>query len=481
MSQFEFVSRLRRCLAGLPEEEIDRAVEYYEDYFADAGESEEDVIKKLGSPEELAENIRKELSEKQGKAEQGVFTEHGFETEQDRKNYQQIDKFTQLEKKENPFEKQEKTEDNAENKNNGQRTSTSGSYYSGQYEKSKQENNQYHYDDKKERKKNRKFIATLVLVFGIIWLCILLFIMAVYVLFVGRRHSEKTNMEEYAEEVAEVLKGGDGDDLADVLEEVIIGAVAEDDEESSSGDTVSGKADILPDQNIKGLKIDIGAGEVLIQEGEQFALTIKKNPNNMKIKSEVKDGIWKIEEKGGKLHFSLKDLKNIAKNMKKGISVLITVPAGFQADKLDIEVGAGKLTAETLLAKEADFEVSAGKIKIKNLTVTEEMDVEVGMGKIDISSGNIHNLKLECDMGKAAYTGILTGKNKIECNMGSVELKLENDASNYNFSAESDMGSITIDGESYSGVSSSGKQGNGDTEVKLNVAMGSINVKTGVS
>ena len=44
MSQFEFVSRLRRCLAGLPEEEIDRAVEYYEDYCADAGESDEKVI-----------------------------------------------------------------------------------------------------------------------------------------------------------------------------------------------------------------------------------------------------------------------------------------------------------------------------------------------------------------------------------------------------------------------------------------------------
>ena len=47
MSQFEFISRLRRALAGLPEEEIDRAVEYYEDYFADAGVSDEEVTEKL--------------------------------------------------------------------------------------------------------------------------------------------------------------------------------------------------------------------------------------------------------------------------------------------------------------------------------------------------------------------------------------------------------------------------------------------------
>ena len=40
---------------------------FYEDYFADAGESDEKVIEKLGSPEELAENIRRELSEKQEK------------------------------------------------------------------------------------------------------------------------------------------------------------------------------------------------------------------------------------------------------------------------------------------------------------------------------------------------------------------------------------------------------------------------------
>lgn len=483
MSQFEFVSQLRRCLSGLPEEEIDRAVEYYEDYFADAGKSDEEVIEKLGSPEELAENIRRELSEKQEKIngskeeDQGVFTEHGFETKQDREHYQQLDKFTQLEKKENPFEKKEETKNNKQN--------TSGSYYNGQYkgqyhQNADQKEKEYHYNDKKERKKNRRFITVLVMVFGFVWICIALFCVAIYILlFGGKKDSKEKTATEYAEEI---LKDLEDIDPIEQFSEAVGGTGTEAD---NDGNTVSGTADILPDQNIQELKIELGAGNIVIQEGGEFSLKIRKNSKNAKIKSKVKDGVWKIEEEGQwNFDFSLKDLKDIAKKMKKGmkkgVSILITVPTGFQADKIDIKVDAGKVMAQTLLVEEAEFEVSAGTIAIENLTVTEEMDLHVGMGKVEISGGYIHNLDLDCDMGKAFFQGTLTGENKIDCNMGSVQLRLENSASDYSFFAENDMGSITIDGENYSGFSSKEKQGDGDTKVELDVDMGSIEITTDV-
>ncbi len=484
MSQFEFVSRLRRCLAGLPEEEIDRAVEYYEDYFADAGESDEKVIEKLGSPEELAENIRRELSEKQEKIngvkeeDQGVFTEHGFETKQDREHYQQLDKFTQLEKKENPFEKKEETKNNTENKE--QRTSYSGQYNGQYHQNTNQKEKEYHYNDKKERKKNRRFITILVMVFGFVWICIALFCVAIYILlFGGKKHSKEQTATEYAEEI---LKDLEDIDPIEEFSEAVGGTGKKAD---NDGDTVSGTAAVLPDQDIQELKIKIGAGKVLIQEGGEFALSIRKNSNNAKIKSKVKDGVWKIEEEDNwNFDFSLKDLKDIAKKMKKGIkkgvSILITVPMGFQADKIDIKVDAGKVVAQTLLAEEADFEVSAGTIQIEDLTVTEELDLHVGMGKVDISNGSIHNLDLDCHMGKVSLQGTLRGENKIDCNMGTVELRLENSASDYSFFAENDMGTVNINGENYSGFSSKEKQGDGDTKVELDVNMGTIEVTTDI-
>ena len=63
MNRMEFMTELERLLADMPEEERQAAVQYYADYFADAGEANEaDVIRELGSPEKVAESIKADLT-----------------------------------------------------------------------------------------------------------------------------------------------------------------------------------------------------------------------------------------------------------------------------------------------------------------------------------------------------------------------------------------------------------------------------------
>ena len=56
MTRNEFLSALRDRLYGLPDEEIDAALRYYEEYF-DEAESEEAALTALGSPEQAALSI----------------------------------------------------------------------------------------------------------------------------------------------------------------------------------------------------------------------------------------------------------------------------------------------------------------------------------------------------------------------------------------------------------------------------------------
>lgn len=434
MSQFEFISRLRRALAGLPEEEIDRAVEYYEDYFADAGVVDEEVTKKLGEPEAIAETIRKELSGKTDAGEDGVFTERGFETKKDRENFQQMDSFAQLANTGQP-----QREKNFE----GQQ---SGSYDSHAYDD---------YDDRRERKKNRRFITKLLIIFGVLWLCILLFIAAAYVLFKRNHHSHI--VKEFADEVEQALDENtaffDGEE-EDTMEE---------------GDVIK------PEQEIEGMKIKVGYGKVVIEQGEEFSAKLKNHHKGQTVKSKVKNKIWELEEAGEEFH--LNQLFHAGKN--GGCQLVVTIPEDFKAETIEIEVDAGTVKADSLAAERVELEVDAGTIKIEKLMVTEKAELNLDMGKIDISDGEVNNLDLECDMGKAFYGGVLTGKSKISCNMGSVEADLLDAAENYSFSIRSDMGNIQVDGEKYQGVSSSVKLGNGQNEVGLSVDMGSIKVKTG--
>lgn len=65
MNKKEFLDQLENLLSDLPEEERREAMEYYVEYFDEAGQDkEEDVLKEFGSPEEVAEHIHAELAEK---------------------------------------------------------------------------------------------------------------------------------------------------------------------------------------------------------------------------------------------------------------------------------------------------------------------------------------------------------------------------------------------------------------------------------
>lgn len=76
MSRWEFMRQLESLLFDISPNEREEALQYYNDYFNDAGrENEQEVIKALGSPEQVAKIVKDGLSENPG---MGEFTENGF-------------------------------------------------------------------------------------------------------------------------------------------------------------------------------------------------------------------------------------------------------------------------------------------------------------------------------------------------------------------------------------------------------------------
>lgn len=77
MNRAEFMGRLAALLQDVPPAEREEALQYYNDYFDDAGEgNEQGVIAALGSPEELAKSIKAGLADG---GNGGEFTESGFQ------------------------------------------------------------------------------------------------------------------------------------------------------------------------------------------------------------------------------------------------------------------------------------------------------------------------------------------------------------------------------------------------------------------
>lgn len=82
MNRMEFMTQLAALLQDIPVEERRDAMQYYNDYFDDAGaENEQKVIKELESPQKVAAKIKADLGVTGQDAGNGQFTENGYQDE----------------------------------------------------------------------------------------------------------------------------------------------------------------------------------------------------------------------------------------------------------------------------------------------------------------------------------------------------------------------------------------------------------------
>ncbi len=76
MNRADFMKSLTELLSDVPPSEREEAIQYYNDYFDDAGpENEQSVIAALGSPKQLAQTIKAGLADG---GDTGEYTEKGF-------------------------------------------------------------------------------------------------------------------------------------------------------------------------------------------------------------------------------------------------------------------------------------------------------------------------------------------------------------------------------------------------------------------
>ena len=78
MNRLEYMQRLNELLMDISSDDRKDALQYYEDYFEDAGASnEEQVIRELGAPEQVAGGIKEGLFGNANSPE-GSYTERGY-------------------------------------------------------------------------------------------------------------------------------------------------------------------------------------------------------------------------------------------------------------------------------------------------------------------------------------------------------------------------------------------------------------------
>ena len=192
-------------------------------------------------------------------------------------------------------------------------------------------------------------------------------------------------------------------------------------------------------KEVSTLKIDLACTNLDIKVGDNF----KVETNNSKIVFEENNGNAQIKEKN----------KNWLNNNNNNSSNLIVyIPETIQ--KLYLELG-------------------AGDVHIENIVVTQQIEINGGVGKTDLKSCKINNLQANLGMGEFSFNGELTGKNTINSGVGDVNINLINNKEDYTIDVSKGIGTVMLDGEN---VEEDRKYGNGENYLDIDGGIGDINI-----
>lgn len=217
-------------------------------------------------------------------------------------------------------------------------------------------------------------------------------------------------------------------------------------------------------EDIKSLNIHVQVGLLTILEGDEFRVEWRNIPED-RFSCRTDSGVLYVEEYwqdswvyGITSRFD--DLKP---------EIYIYVPAGFVAESADIYVAAGMCHVYGLEVERAYFNVDVGELLVQELKADtmnvvlsggrfQGEDVTAKSAEISVDVGELRMLGLwtdDCSLsvqaGTAYMHGALTGRGSFAADVGTIGLDLEGSRDDYNITVDADIGSVSIDGESFAG------------------------------
>lgn len=156
-------------------------------------------------------------------------------------------------------------------------------------------------------------------------------------------------------------------------------------------------------------------------------------------------------------------------------SLTLYIPSGKQFREVDIDLGAGRVEADSLVADEMDISVGAGEIQVGSLLAIKA-DIQVGAGECIIEKGTFTEADMEVSMGSIHMkSGSITGNLDGKCAMGNITLQLAGSETDHNYEVACSAGEVKVGSTTWNGLGYKQHINHGATSTfELECAMGNI-------
>lgn len=233
---------------------------------------------------------------------------------------------------------------------------------------------------------------------------------------------------------------------------------------------------------IKELDIELGACTLYLQESADNQICIYVDGNKLRHYYLVDGSTLRIRNTGR------------TKITGKSDKVCLQLPKDFMFDEADVALGAGLMEGGALRAGDLSMEVGAGTCSLDEIS-GNEVSLDVGAGsiqtkmldaaqlKLNVGAGEFRlkgvsvtrELDLELGMGNAEIDGAVTGNMNVDCGMGNVTMHLAGSEDEHAYEVDCGMGGVEIGGRSYGGLATEQKWNSGQESVfEIECNMGNV-------
>ena len=187
------------------------------------------------------------------------------------------------------------------------------------------------------------------------------------------------------------------------------------------GGDSSGSLDYAEDQpEFKSLKLEADVMSVTIRRGDKYHISYKAS-EKMAPKIKLKGDTLVVTQSSRGFNFFF--------DGNKKCELTLTIPEGVQL-------------------ADADFDLDVGSLKMADLSV-DHMKITTDVGNMEMNSCTGNRLEVESDVGNIDIRSSEFADTEIDTDVGNVYFAATGDLSRYALALATDIGKVTVDGNSY--------------------------------
>lgn len=161
------------------------------------------------------------------------------------------------------------------------------------------------------------------------------------------------------------------------------------------------------------------------------------------------------------------------------VRIGIVLPEEKHFTEITLKTGAGNIDMRNakLWCDNFSMEVGAGNVKVGELRVEDMLSVTVGAGNAELDNTGVKKINVDCGAGQFHMQGAIEEELNVDCGVGKCDIALSGRESDYNYSVDCGIGSVSVNGNKIGGLGGKYNCGNTGAAGRINVSCGIGKVK----